>query len=431
MAFADQVAPFHEQVTTALKNSVPFVPATGSHSPWSTINKHGFILDLSRYKAVIVDASSHTVTIKGGLLMKELQVALSKEGQFACVSNGSTVGCIPFFINGGLNAYYPLTGYGCENILSARVLTATGEIIETSESSHPDLLWAIRGAGQFFGVVLELCLRTYPFSLLGNPEGSRHLNTYIFLPYQALSVLQTLQEILSDTNHNSWGQLTVTASPTSPKSQVLILAIHSFNPPSVAQKALQPLLDLKTLKHIPASPTFASHSDHLDWTCAHGDFKRYEQIGLTASPFPRENFLQLLPLHSKLLSSFPDASRSALSLTFSSPRQPGAIQVDTSFGQCDVKFWFAALSWYTDPSQHAEMSAFNKAAMSQMRVGTVEKGFVSYTNNTRDAPIEWRYKGEERLERLRRLKKEWDPTGVFTKELLKNSIDMSSPHNWN
>ena len=79
--------------------------------------------------------------------MKELQTALSKEGQFTSVSNGSTVGCIPFFINGGLNTYYPLIGFGCENIVCARVITAHGELVEVSERYHPDLLWVIRGAG--------------------------------------------------------------------------------------------------------------------------------------------------------------------------------------------------------------------------------------------------------------------------------------------
>ena len=63
----------------ATKASVPFVPATGGHSNWSTIGEDGFILDLSLYKGVVVDPSHNVATIKGGLLMKELQVALSKE----------------------------------------------------------------------------------------------------------------------------------------------------------------------------------------------------------------------------------------------------------------------------------------------------------------------------------------------------------------
>lgn len=53
-----------------------------------------------------------------------------------------------------------------------------------------------------------------------------------------------------------------------------------------------------------------------------------------------------------------------------------------------------------------------------MRVGMDEKDFITYANCGREDPIEYRYKGVERLERLKSLKKKFDPLGVFTKELL-------------
>lgn len=40
------------------------------------------IIDLCRYKDVVVDPSQHTVSIRGGVLMKELQIALSEKNQF-------------------------------------------------------------------------------------------------------------------------------------------------------------------------------------------------------------------------------------------------------------------------------------------------------------------------------------------------------------
>lgn len=49
-----------------------------------------------------------------------------------------------------------------------------------------------------------------------------------------------------------------------------------------------------------------------------------------------------------------------------------------------------------------------------MRKGTEQKAFVSYANTSREDPIEDRYKGAERLEKLRALKREWDPKGIFT-----------------
>lgn len=62
--------------------SIPFVPASGGHSLWSTINEDGFILDLSLYKDIVAEPSKNIVTVKGGVLMKDFQVALNKVGQF-------------------------------------------------------------------------------------------------------------------------------------------------------------------------------------------------------------------------------------------------------------------------------------------------------------------------------------------------------------
>ena len=67
------------------------------------------------------------------------------------VGNGNTVGVIPYFLNGGISVYTPLIGYECENVLSAKLVTAKGDVVEATEAHHPDLLWAVRGAGQFFG----------------------------------------------------------------------------------------------------------------------------------------------------------------------------------------------------------------------------------------------------------------------------------------
>lgn len=75
-------------------------------------------------------------------------------------------------------------------------------------------------------------------------------------------------------------------------------------------------------------------------------------------------------------------------------------------------------SWYKDANNHALVDSMDKKAQVAMRVGTEEDDFVSYTNTSRDDPVAYRYKGVGRIRRLQGLKKEWDPTGVFTKELL-------------
>lgn len=53
-------------------------------------------------------------------------------------------------------------GLPADNIVSANVVTAAGDLIQVSSSSHPDLLWAMRGAGANFGIVTSLEMNAYP-----------------------------------------------------------------------------------------------------------------------------------------------------------------------------------------------------------------------------------------------------------------------------
>ena len=73
---------------------------------------------------------------------------------------------------GGISSYTPLIGYACKKILSARIVVAQGDVISASEDEDKDLSWAIRGAGQFYGIVTELFLRRYHPSFMG-PNGVR------------------------------------------------------------------------------------------------------------------------------------------------------------------------------------------------------------------------------------------------------------------
>lgn len=65
-------------------------------------------------------------------------------------------------LGGGVSRFMNRYGLPADNIVSANLVTADGDLIEVSQHSHPDLLWAIRGAGANFGIVTSVVMNSYP-----------------------------------------------------------------------------------------------------------------------------------------------------------------------------------------------------------------------------------------------------------------------------
>jgi fumiquinazoline A oxidase len=56
-------------------------------------------------------------------------------------------------IGAGIGPLQGLHGLIADALLSVRMVTATGDLITVSNTSNPDLFWAIRGAGANFGII--------------------------------------------------------------------------------------------------------------------------------------------------------------------------------------------------------------------------------------------------------------------------------------
>ena len=73
-----------------------------------------------------------------------------------------------FKVGGGVGRLGGLHGLMIDAVSSFRVVLASGQVVNVSSTSYPDLFYGMKGAGQLFGVVVETIFNTYPASNGGN-----------------------------------------------------------------------------------------------------------------------------------------------------------------------------------------------------------------------------------------------------------------------
>jgi FAD/FMN-containing dehydrogenase len=130
----------------------------------------GLMIDLSLMKGVHVDPARCTVRAQPGVTVGELDRATGAFGHATPSGVVSTTGIAGLTLGGGIAWLMSKYGMAVDNLLSAEVVLASGEVVTASEESDRDLFWALRGGGGNFGVVTSFEYRTHPLaSVLGGP----------------------------------------------------------------------------------------------------------------------------------------------------------------------------------------------------------------------------------------------------------------------
>jgi FAD/FMN-containing dehydrogenase len=73
----------------------------------------------------------------------------------------ASVGVGGLTLGGGISHHTNALGLACDNVASYEIVLASGRIFTASPSSHPDLFWALRGSGPNFGIVTTFHYSTF------------------------------------------------------------------------------------------------------------------------------------------------------------------------------------------------------------------------------------------------------------------------------
>jgi FAD/FMN-containing dehydrogenase len=134
---------------------------SGGHS-WAGnhLRDGGMLIDVSRMRAVEVDAEAMTATVEPGCHGDELLELLAPHELFFPAGHCPGVGLGGYLLQGGFGWNGRVYGPACMSVEAIDVVLGDGSLVHADEQSNPDLLWAARGAGPgFFGAVTRFHVR--------------------------------------------------------------------------------------------------------------------------------------------------------------------------------------------------------------------------------------------------------------------------------
>ncbi|KAG0262860.1 hypothetical protein DFQ27_002070 [Actinomortierella ambigua] len=153
-------------IQCAAKYNISIAPRSGGHSfeGYGQGGRDGsLVIDVNQFQQFSMDAQTGVATIGAGTRLGPLYMRLWEAGQFL-VPGGTcpSVGIGGIALGGGIGMVSRKYGALTNSIVGMEMLDATGTKRHISETSNPELFWALRGAGGgSFGLVTEFQIQAY------------------------------------------------------------------------------------------------------------------------------------------------------------------------------------------------------------------------------------------------------------------------------
>ncbi len=380
---------------------------SGAHSSAGhSTTDGGLVIDLSRLRGVTVDPKRRTARANGGALLGELDIAAQEHGLVCPVGVIGHTGVAGLTLGGGIGRLQRHFGLTIDNLRAVELVTADGRIVRASESEEPDLFWGVRGAGMNFGVVTAFEFNLHEFG----PLLHRGMKVY-----SALKV------------HEVWAMFEGFAA-VAPDAVALILVIARAEPAgdypeSVAGKPVVILAynhsgdeasverDLAPLNAGPEPVSSTSGSQpYLEVQTAHDLAMGWGHRSFISGRYV--NDLRAVTLEALVEDAASAPGESSVSMTAFGGAIARVPDDAMAFTGRDVRFDVSADTEWTDPALDTTHRDWVQRAMAIVEPDAVTGRYVNEIAEEGPEVSRTIY-GDAKFQRLRTLKRAWDPDNVF------------------
>lgn len=367
----------------------------GGHSAWGGV-PGGLTLDISALDDIEVEGTR--VRVGGGAHWGSVAHALAERGLGISSGDTASVGVGGLTLGGGIGWMVRAWGLASDQLVGAQLVTARGDVVEATDASHPELLWALRGGGGNFGVVTRFDFEAHRL------DGVVH--AVYGVDGDARPIIHVLREMMADAPRD----LTITymdVPPMDPNAPAgaSITAVWIGTDEDAARRALAPLA---------GAPGITEREFGV---------QEYPDVLLEAPEFdpeqPMPGFIggnTLLPVLDddaiERLVSFREQHPASVAFLRSLGGAYGDVsQEDSAFPARDAT-WFAMAGAFDVPGM---LDDATRAQVVEEWDAIEAKGSGVYGNFTvsTEASFAERMYPPATMARLAAVKREWDPGNVF------------------
>ena len=128
----------------------------GGHSyPGYSVADDAFVIDLGPMKGVRVDPDARTARVQAGVLLGELDRETQAFGLAVPSGIVTHTGVAGLTLGGGIGWIMRKHGLSVDKLRRVDLVTADGELVKASRDENDDLFWGVCGAGANFGIATE------------------------------------------------------------------------------------------------------------------------------------------------------------------------------------------------------------------------------------------------------------------------------------
>jgi alkanesulfonate monooxygenase SsuD/methylene tetrahydromethanopterin reductase-like flavin-dependent oxidoreductase (luciferase family)/FAD/FMN-containing dehydrogenase len=235
---AGQVA---DALAFAREQDVPLSLRSGGHGiSGRSTNDGGIVIDLSRLNRIeVLDADRRLVRIEAGARWKDVAAALAPHGWALTSGDYGGVGVGGLATAGGIGWLAREHGLTIDHMVAARLVLADGTRVTASETENADLFWAVRGAGANFGVVTS-------FDFVVDEVGDVGFGQFVYDATDAAGLLRRWGAAMEAAPRDVTTNL-IMGPPRRGQALAQVYGVVDSSVPEVIIDRLQPIADVAPL----------------------------------------------------------------------------------------------------------------------------------------------------------------------------------------